>query len=116
MAQARALAAVGAGTRLRWRPHLRARLGVEEAAPGEATGDRLVVRTPEVTTRLPLAARAAVERLLAGEVVTAAQIGEVGLDPVGAGDDGAMDASGLTDAERVDVARTLLRDALAVPE
>ncbi len=126
MAQAGALAALDLRTRLRWRPHLRARLSVEPApsgAPGTTaeaggpTGGLLVVRTPEVTTRLPLAARSAVERLLAGEVVAAAQIGELGrADAAGAGDDGAMDAPALTDLERLDVARTLLRDALAVPE
>jgi hypothetical protein len=102
MAQASALAAVDLRTRLRWRPHLRARLGTE---PGPDGVDQLVVRTPEVTTRLPPAARPTVERLLAGEVAAVAELG--------AGDDGRMPA--LTDLERLDVARTLLRDALAVP-
>ncbi len=104
MAQARAVEAVDLWTRLRWRPYLRARLDVEPADDGA----RLVVRTPETTVRLPLAARAAVERLLAGEVVAAAEIGD--LD---AADD--VDAGTLTDLDRLDVARALLRQALAVP-
>jgi lysine-specific demethylase/histidyl-hydroxylase NO66 len=94
LAQARALEAVDLWTALRWRPHLRATLTDQ--------GGQLVVRTAEATVSLPAAARRAVERLIVGEVLSAAEFGD--------GHDGGME-----DLERLDVARSLLRSALAVP-
>lgn len=95
LAQARALAAVDLWTRLRWRAHLPGRL--------EQTPEGLVISTPESTITLPAAAADGVRRLLAGEVLTVAELG--------AGHDVRME-----DVERLEAARRLLRSALAVPE
>ena len=97
IAQSRALAELDPSTPLRWRRHLRARL--------TADGETLVVRTPEITTRLPMAARPATERLIAGEVLTAGEL-------LTAGDLGSDGPPGL---DPLEIARTLLRDALVVP-
>jgi lysine-specific demethylase/histidyl-hydroxylase NO66 len=94
LAQSRALAAVDLWTSLRWRPHLRATLAEH--------GAQLTVRTVEATVTLPVAARRGIERLIAGEVLSPAELAD--------GHDGGME-----DLERLDVARTLLRSALAVP-
>ena len=95
MAQARAVAALDLWTRLRWRHGLRTTL-----VPADA---ELVVRTPETTVRVPAAAESAVRRLIAGDVLSVAELG--------GGDDGPMD-----DATRLEVAQTLLRSAVVVPE
>ena len=95
LAQARAVAALDLWTRVRWRRGLRAEVAT--------AGTELVVRTPETTLRLPSAAEPALRRLLDGEVLAVAELG--------AGDDGPMD-----DAGRLEVAATLLRSAVAVPE
>jgi JmjC domain len=95
LAQARAIAALDLWTRLRWRRGLRATL--------VAAGPELTVRTAETTVRLPAAAEPAIRRLLAGEELTVAELGT--------GDDGAMD-----DTARLEVAGTLLRSAVVVPE
>jgi lysine-specific demethylase/histidyl-hydroxylase NO66 len=95
MAQARAVAALDLWTRLRWRHGLRATL-----VPADF---ELTVRTPETTVRVPAAAEAAVRRLIAGEVLSVAELG--------AGDDGPMD-----DTTRLEVAGILLRSAVLVPE
>ena len=105
LAQARALAAVDLWSRLRWRAHLPATV-IDAEGSGAATPDGLpglVVRTAEATVTLPAGAAAGVRRLLAGEVLSVAELG--------AGDDGPME-----DVDRLEVARTLLRTALAVPE
>ncbi len=106
MAQARALAAVDLWTRLRWRPHLRARLATQTGPDG---AQELVVRTPEATVRVPAAAREAVDRLLSGDVLIPAEIGAL------AGADGTPADGTLADGDRLEVARTLLREALVVP-
>jgi hypothetical protein len=95
LAQARAVAALDLWTRVRWRRGLRAEVA--------AAGTELVVRTPETTLRLPSAVEPALRRLLDGEVLAVAELG--------ASDDGPMD-----DAGRLEVAATLLRSAVAVPE
>jgi hypothetical protein len=95
MAQARAVAALDLWTRLRWRRGLRTAL-----VPGDV---ELTIRTPETTLRVPPAAEPALRRLLAGEVLSVAELG--------AGDDGPMD-----DTTRLEVAGTLLRSAVVVPE
>ncbi|HEY6795012.1 MAG TPA: cupin domain-containing protein, partial [Kineosporiaceae bacterium] len=99
LAQARALAALHPGSRLRRRPGLAATLLPVDAGPGGPP--RLLLRTPELTVTLPAAAAGAVRRLLAGEVLAVADLGP--------GDDVLM-----TDAERMDVAHTLVRHALVV--
>ncbi len=91
VAHAWAIAGLEAQTRLRWRRSLR--------ADAEVQGTELVVRTREITVRVPAAAERAVRRLIAGEVLSVAELAS--------GDDGAMD-----DAARLDVARTLLRSAV----
>jgi hypothetical protein len=98
LAQARALAAVGMSTRLRWRRSLRAEVLVSQ---GEIT-----LRTPEITTTLPAGVEPGLRRLISGEVLAVAELGSA--DP--GGHDGEMD-----DAARLDVARTLLRSAVVVP-
>jgi bifunctional lysine-specific demethylase and histidyl-hydroxylase NO66 len=95
VAQARALGAVDLWTRLRWRLSLPAEVS--------ETGGELTVRTSEVTFRLPGAAAHGLHRLLAGEVLTVAELGS--------GDDGGMD-----DAARLEAARTLLRSAVVTVE
>lgn len=95
LAQVASAAAVDLWTVLRWRSHLRAEL--------TEVGGRLVVRTPDGEVDLPPEARHGVERLVRGEVLTVAELGD--------GHDGPME-----DVERLDVARTLLRAALAMTE
>jgi hypothetical protein len=95
MAQAHAVAALDLWTRLRWRHGLRTTL---------VAGDvELTIRTPETTLRVPAAAEPALRRLLGGEALSVAELG--------AGDDGPMD-----DTTRLEVAGTLLRSAVVVPE
>jgi lysine-specific demethylase/histidyl-hydroxylase NO66 len=95
MTQARAAAALDLWTRLRWRRSLRADV--------TTAGEELSLRTPEITLRLPVVVEPALRRLLAGEVLSVAELG--------AGDDGGMD-----DASRLELAGTLLRSAVVVPE
>jgi lysine-specific demethylase/histidyl-hydroxylase NO66 len=95
MAQARAVAALDLWTRVRWRHGLRGTLVAGDA--------ELTIRTPETTVRVPAAAEPAVHRLIAGEVLSIAELG--------GGDDGPMD-----DTTRLEVAGTLLRSAVVVPE
>jgi hypothetical protein len=95
MAQARAVAALDLWTRLRWRHGLRATL-----VPGE---DEVTVRTPETAVRVPVAVEPALRRLLAGEVLAVAELG-------------AADEAPLDDTTRLEVAGTLLRSAVVVPE
>lgn len=95
LAQARALDAVDLWSRLRWRHGLRATL-VDEP------GGVVAVRTAEVTVRLPAAAREGVRRLLDGAVLTVAELA--------AGEDSVLD-----DVQRLEVARSLLAAAVAVP-
>jgi hypothetical protein len=95
MAQARAVAALDLWARLRWRRGLRTTL-----VPGEA---ELTIRTPETTLRVPAAAEPAVRRLLAGDVLSVAELG--------AGEEAPMD-----DVGRLEVAGALLRSAVVVAE
>jgi hypothetical protein len=95
LAQAASVEAVDLWTRLRWRTHLSAEL--------TRTDGRLTVRTPDGAITLPEVARRGVERLVGGEILTAAELGD--------GHDGVME-----DVERLEVARALLRAALAVTE
>jgi JmjC domain len=95
MAQVRAVAALDLWTRLRWRHGLQATL-----VPGE---DEITVRTPETTVRVPVAVEPALRRLLAGEVLAVAELGTV-------------DEAPLDDTTRLEVAGTLLRSAVVVPE
>jgi bifunctional lysine-specific demethylase and histidyl-hydroxylase NO66 len=95
MAQAGAVAALDLWTRLRWRRGLRTTL-----VPGNV---ELTIRTPETTLLVPAATEPALRRLLGGEVLAVAELG--------AGDDGPMD-----DTTRLEVAGTLLRSAVVVPE
>jgi hypothetical protein len=95
LAQTAAAEAVDLWTVLRWRTHLAAHL--------TTVGDRLHVRTPDGSVWLPIAARSGIERLVSGAALTAAELAT--------GHDGGME-----DVERLEVARTLLRAALARAE
>ncbi|HYY11820.1 MAG TPA: cupin domain-containing protein [Kineosporiaceae bacterium] len=92
MAQSRALGGLDLWASLRWRRHLAAQL--------QPAGDELVVRTAETTVQVPAALRPALDRLLAGEVLTVAELGA----------DGVLD-----DTARLELAGLLLRHAVVVP-
>jgi hypothetical protein len=103
MAQAAALEAVDLWTRVRWRRGLHAAVTEEPAPhPGPQGDRRLALRTAETTVHLPVEARGGVHRLLAGEVLAVAELA--------GGDDGVMQ-----DSQRLEIARALLRAAVAVP-
>ena len=105
LAQARAAEQAGPQTRLRWRPALRVVV--------RRDSDQLVVRTPDGEVRLPVAAGLALDRLQAGEVLTAADLMPAGLlvDLAAA----APDPAHCRAADPLDLARTLIRDCLVVP-
>jgi lysine-specific demethylase/histidyl-hydroxylase NO66 len=92
MAQARAAAAVDLWTRIRWRRHLRAEL--------RRAGDEVLVTTIETSLAVPAAAEPGLRRLLAGEELTVAELGADGIPG---------------DADRLELAASLLRHALVVP-
>jgi lysine-specific demethylase/histidyl-hydroxylase NO66 len=112
LAQARAAELVGPQTRLRWRPALRVVV--------RRSGAELVVRTPDGAVRLPVSAAPALDRLRAGQVLTAADL--LAADPAAAGARSAAAGSVVPDdpaesgvAEALELARTLIRDCLVVP-
>jgi len=100
LAQARAVDAVDLWTRLRWRRGLAADL---TSTTGDDGVPGLRIRTPETTVTVHAAAADAVRRLLAGDVLAVAALGTGPEGPV-------------EDAERLELARVLLRSALVVPQ